>query len=95
MAIDRTSKFTFARLVQKADTKAASDFLQALVEAMPYRIHTVLTDKWHPVRGPAQKQEWADGALERPSTRPRVLRHGIEHRLTKTTILGQRAGWSG
>ena len=44
VAIDRTSKFAMARLVGKANTKAASEFLAALVEAIPYRIHTVLTN---------------------------------------------------
>ena len=44
MAIDRTSKFAFARLHGKATRRVAADFLHALVEAVPYRIHTVLTD---------------------------------------------------
>ena len=48
VAIDRTSKFTVVELVEKADMQAAIGFLQALVEAVPYRIHTVLTDN----RGP-------------------------------------------
>jgi hypothetical protein len=32
-------------LVEKADMRAAAAFLQVLLEAVPYRIHTVLTDK--------------------------------------------------
>ena len=44
VAIDRTSKFAVVELVEKADMQAAVAFLQALVEAVPYRIHTVLTD---------------------------------------------------
>jgi hypothetical protein len=40
----RASKFTVVELVQRADMKAAATFLEALVEAVPYRIHTVLTD---------------------------------------------------
>ena len=44
VAIDRTSKFAFARLHEKATRRVAADFLHALVEAVPYRIHTVLTD---------------------------------------------------
>ena len=44
VAIDRTSKFAVVELVEKADVRAAAAFLQAVVEAVPYRIHTVLTD---------------------------------------------------
>ena len=44
VAIDRTSKFVVVELVEKADVRAATAFLEALVEAVPYRIHTVLTD---------------------------------------------------
>jgi hypothetical protein len=44
VAIDRTSKFAVVELVEKADMRAAAAFLEALVEAVPYRIHTILTD---------------------------------------------------
>jgi hypothetical protein len=44
VAIDRTSKFTFVELVERADMRAAAAFLEALVAAVPYRIHSVLTD---------------------------------------------------
>jgi hypothetical protein len=44
VAIDRTSKFASARLHEKATRRVAADFLHALVDAVPYRIHTVLTD---------------------------------------------------
>jgi transposase-like protein len=44
VAIDRTSKFTFVELVERADMRTAAAFLEALVAAVPYRIHTVLTD---------------------------------------------------
>jgi transposase len=44
VAIDRTSKFAFVQLVEKADRITASAFLGALVEAVPYKIHTVLAD---------------------------------------------------
>ena len=44
VAIDRTSKFAVFELVPKADTQAAIAFLTSLLEAVPYRIHTVLTD---------------------------------------------------
>src|SRR6266851_2620125 len=44
VAIDRTSKFAFVQLVKKTGRTSASAFLEALVEAVPYKIHTVLTD---------------------------------------------------
>ena len=43
-AIDRTSKFAFARRYDRADKQNAQDFLKLLIESVPYRIHTVLTD---------------------------------------------------
>ena len=44
VAIDRTSKFAFTELHAKATTRTAADFLRALIKAVPYKIHTVLTD---------------------------------------------------
>ena len=44
VVIDRTSKFAFVKLVKKAGKMAAAQFLRELLEAVPYTIHTVLTD---------------------------------------------------
>ena len=44
VAIDRTSKFAFAELHEKADRPSAARFLEALIAAVPYRLNTVLTD---------------------------------------------------
>jgi IS30 family transposase len=44
VGIDRTSKFAVAQLVATADRKTAWEFLQHLLEAVPYEVHTVLTD---------------------------------------------------
>ena len=44
VAIDRTSKFAFVQLVESANRVTASAFLEALIAAVPYKIHTVLTD---------------------------------------------------
>jgi hypothetical protein len=38
-----TSKLAVIELVEKADMRVAAAFLKALVGAVPYRIHTVLT----------------------------------------------------
>ncbi|NQW10836.1 MAG: transposase, partial [Alphaproteobacteria bacterium] len=44
VAIDRTSKFAFVELHEKAPTRIAAAFLNRLIDAVPYKIHTVLTD---------------------------------------------------
>ena len=44
VAVDRTSKFVFAELHDKADRPTAVAFLEALLRAVPYRLHTILTD---------------------------------------------------
>jgi hypothetical protein len=44
VAIDRTSKFAFVQLHEKATRGVAADFLRALIAEVPYKIHTVLTD---------------------------------------------------
>ena len=44
VAIDRTSKFAFVELHEKATTAVSGEFLLRLIAAVPYKIHTVLTD---------------------------------------------------
>ncbi len=44
VAIDRTSKFAVAQLVEKADSRTSWGFLGHLLEAVPYGIHMVLSD---------------------------------------------------
>ena len=44
VAIDRTSKFAYTELHQKAGKMAAAEFLRNLIANVPYTIHTVLTD---------------------------------------------------
>jgi len=83
VAIDRTSKFAFAQLVEKANRVTASAFLVALIKAVPYKIHTVLTDNGIQFRLPPR---YADGPTARWSTHMFGLRceeNGIEHRCTK------------
>ena len=78
VAIDRTSKFAFARLVETAGKMEAAQFLRDLVEAVPYRVHTVLTDNG--VQFTPRKQDIWDSR----HIFDRVCdEHGIEHRLTK------------
>jgi transposase-like protein len=44
VAIDRTSKFAFTELHERSTTRVAADFLSALLKAVPYKVHTILTD---------------------------------------------------
>jgi len=44
VAIDRTGKFAFVQPVTRTGRTSASAFLVALIAAVPYKIHTVLTD---------------------------------------------------
>jgi transposase InsO family protein len=83
VAIDRTSKFSFVQVVRKTGRISASAFLTALIEAVPYKIHTVLTDNGIQFTFP---QRYADGPTARYVTHMfdmRCQENGIEHRLTK------------
>jgi transposase InsO family protein len=44
VAIDRTAKFAFVELHEKVARRTAADFLRHLIAAVPYKVHTVLTD---------------------------------------------------
>ena len=81
VAIDRTSKFAVAQLVEKANRKTAWEFLEHLLEAVPYKIHTILTDNGI---------QFAEQPRNRNSVTFRKMRfdliceaNDIEHRLTK------------
>jgi transposase-like protein len=83
VGIDRTSKFVLAQLVERADTNAATSFLETIVAAVPYAIHTVLTDNGIQF---ADLPKNRNGPTARLRGHPfdRVCRkHDIEHRLTK------------
>ena len=44
VAIDRTSKLAFAKLQPRATRMVAADFLRRVLEKLPYKVPTVLTD---------------------------------------------------
>jgi len=67
IAIDRTSKLAFARLVEKANTATAVAFLNELVEAVPYKIDVVL-----PVRRLAKEPQRPNRYAAQPSVRSHV-----------------------
>ncbi|GJE15286.1 IS481 family transposase ISMdi4 [Methylobacterium longum] len=96
VAIDRTSKFAFVQLHEKATQRIAAAFLHDLIAAVTYTIHTVLTDNGiqftdnKPVNEEAEAKAAAYWATQ---DGPRLYRwHSfewaceqtkIEHRLTK------------
>jgi transposase InsO family protein len=92
VAVDRTSKFAFARLVQKANRVAAADFLRELIRTVPYTIHTVLTDKCTHFTTPGKSPSAAKD-IQLARQRGELFRahafelacadHRIDHRLTK------------
>ena len=78
---DRTSKFAVAQLVDKADRRTAWEFLETVLEAVPYRIHTILTDNGIQF---AEQPRNRDKPYSRPTRFDMICdANGIEHRLTK------------
>jgi len=81
VAIDRTSKFAVSQLEDKADRNTAWEFLEHLLEAVPYKIRTILTDNGIQFAEQPKNRNtvyslhlWFDLTCEA---------NGIEHRLTK------------
>jgi transposase InsO family protein len=83
VAIDRTSKFAFVQLVDKANRVTASAFLVDLIKAVPYRIHTVLTDNGIQFRLPPRYADGPTAAYVTHMFDMRCRENGIEHRFTK------------
>jgi transposase-like protein len=63
VGIDRTSKFVFVQLHPRATTAVAADFLKALIDAVPYKIHTVLTDNGVQFTDPAG-ETWSPAEIK-------------------------------
>jgi transposase InsO family protein len=92
VAIDRTSKFAFVELHEKVTRRMAGDFLRRLIAAVPYKVHTVLTDNGTHFTTPGNTAS-AVPLIEEAIARGELFRaHGfelacaradVEHRLTK------------
>ena len=100
VGINRTSKSAFVQLVTKANRATASAFLVALIAAVPYKIHTVMTD--NPVLSDCRRQaveggiqftflpRYADGHTATYMNHMfdmHCVEDGIDHRLTKIKYL--------
>ncbi len=92
VAIDRTSKFAFVELHEKATTRVAADFLHRLIAAVPYKVHIVLTDNGTHFTDP-RGETWTPAEIRDLMERKQPFRaHAfeyacaqldIDHRLTK------------
>jgi transposase len=92
VAIDRASKFAFVEMHEKAVRRTAADFLRRLIAAVPYKIHTVLTDNGTQFTTPGNASSAAPDikaaiAAGEPlwthAFEYACARHDIDHRLTK------------
>ena len=78
VAIDRTSKFAYAELHEKSTRMIAREFLENLIKAVPYKIHTILTDNGIQFAKREGTEDYRDIPFDRV-----CLVHSIDHRLTK------------
>ena len=79
VAIDRTSKVAFAELHPRAKRVMAAEFLRRVLDKLPYKVHTVLTDNG--VQFTPQAHQFLPGG----HSFDRICReYGVEHRLNRT-----------
>ena len=92
VAIDRTSKFAFVEMHEKVARRTAGDFLRRLIAAVPYKVHTVLTDNGTHFTTPGNASSAAPDIKAALDAGEPVQAHafeyacalaGIDHRLTK------------
>ena len=83
VAIDRTSKFAFAKLYNRATMLNAKEFLELLVANVPYKIHTILTDNGIQFADLPQNREGITARLRGHPFGRTCRANGIEHRLTR------------
>ena len=92
VAIDKTSKYAYVELHQKATTAISKQFLDNLVIAVPCTIHTVLTDNGIQFTDPTG-ESWTPADIRKMRAEGKLFRchafesgcatHNIDHRLTK------------
>ena len=78
VAIDRTCKFAYAELHQRKTKTVAAQFLRSFIDALPYKIHTILTDNGIQFANRRQDKQAFTHIFDRV-----CHEHGIEHRLTR------------
>jgi transposase InsO family protein len=80
VAVDRTSKFVYVELLTKQGKMEASQFLRNLIKAVPYKIHTILTDNGIQFTNRENDRHAWMHIFDRV-----CYEHKIEHRLTKVS----------
>jgi hypothetical protein len=83
VAIDRTSKFAFARFIEKANRKTASALLVTLIRAVPCRIHLILTYNGIQFTFPPRIRDGQAATRITHMFDMRCRGHGIERPLTR------------
>lgn len=78
VAIDRTSKFAYVELHENAAKMTVAQFLRNLIEAVPYKVHTILTDNGIQFANRARDIHDTGHIFDRICDE-----NGIRHRLTK------------
>ena len=86
VAIDRVTKFAFVELHEKATRSIAGDFLRALIKAVPYTVHTVLTDNGTHFTSPGNTCS-AASEIRRAMDQGELFRaHAFEHACAQNHI---------
>ena len=78
VAIARTRKAAFAELHPRAKRVVAAEFLRRVLDKLPYRVHTVLTDNGVQFTPQAHQLPPGGHSFDRV-----CHEYGVEHRLTK------------
>ena len=78
VAIDRTSKVSFAELHPHTKRVVAAEFLRRVFDKLPYKVHTLLTDNG--VQFTPQPHQFLPGGHRFDYI---CREYGVEHRLTK------------
>ena len=78
VAIDRARKAAFAERHPRAKRVVAAEFLRRVLDNLPYKVHTVLTDNG--VQFTPQAHQFLPGGHRFDCI---CREHGVEHRLTK------------
>ena len=86
VAIDRITKFAFVELHEKATRRVAADFLRALIKAVPYTVHTVLTDNGTHFTSPGNTCSAAAEIRRAMDQGERFLAHAFEHACAQNNI---------
>jgi transposase-like protein len=84
LAIDRVSKFTFVAFHERIGKMNGAAFLRGVVEAFPYKIHTVLTDNGMAFADLPKNRNGPTRRYLGPHIFDRICtENGITHKLTK------------